>query len=37
MRHRLVPFLIAAVVVLLDRITKGVIKTHISALTTPSP
>jgi len=31
MRHRLVPFLIAAVVVVLDRSTKGIIKTHISA------
>jgi len=31
MRHRLVPFLIAAVVVVLDRLTKGLIKTHFSA------
>jgi signal peptidase II len=31
MRHRLFPFLIAAVVVVLDRLTKGMIKTHISA------
>jgi len=31
MRHRLVPFLIAAVVVVLDRFTKGLIKTHFSA------
>jgi signal peptidase II len=31
MRQRLFPFLIAAVVVVLDRITKGAIKTHISA------
>src|SRR5580700_10964184 len=34
MRHRLVPFLIAAVVVLLDRISKGMVKTHISAYDT---
>ena len=34
MRHRLVPFLIAAAVVLLDRLTKGVIKTHIGAYDT---
>jgi signal peptidase II len=31
MRRRLIPFLIAAVVVVLDRITKGIIKAHISA------
>jgi signal peptidase II len=31
MRHRLVPFLIAALVVLLDRLTKGMIKAHVSA------
>ena len=31
MRHRLVPFLIGAVVVVLDRFTKGLIKTHFSA------
>lgn len=31
MRHRLFPFLIAAVVVVLDRLTKGIIKTHITA------
>jgi signal peptidase II len=34
MRHRLVPFLIAALVVLLDRISKGIVKTHISAYDT---
>jgi signal peptidase II len=34
MRHRLVPFLIAAVVVLLDRLTKGMIKTHIGVYDT---
>ena len=34
MRHRLVPFLIAAVVVLLDRFTKGIVKTHIGAYDT---
>jgi signal peptidase II len=34
MRHRLVPFLIAAVVVLLDRFTKGIIKTHIGTYDT---
>ena len=34
MRHRLIPFLIAAVLVLLDRITKDVIKTHIGAYDT---
>jgi signal peptidase II len=34
MRHRLIPFLIAAVVVLLDRFTKGMIKTHIGAYDT---
>src|SRR5580658_6502726 len=31
MRHRLFPFLIAALVVLLDRLTKGMIKAHVSA------
>jgi signal peptidase II len=31
MRHRAVPFLIALLVVLLDRLTKGLIKAHISA------
>jgi len=31
MRHRLVPFLIAALVVLLDRLTKGIIRAHIDA------
>jgi signal peptidase II len=31
MRYRLFPFLIAAVVVVLDRFTKGLIKIHISA------
>lgn len=31
MRHRLFPFLIAAVVVVLDRLTKGIIKAHITA------
>jgi len=34
MRHRLVPFLIAAVVVVLDRFTKGFVKTHITAYDT---
>ena len=34
MRHRLVPFLIAAAVVLLDRITKAAIKSHIGAYDT---
>jgi signal peptidase II len=34
MRHRLVPFLIAAVVVLLDRISKGIIKAHIGGYDT---
>ena len=34
MRHRVTPFLIAAVVILLDRLTKGMIKTHISAYDT---
>jgi signal peptidase II len=36
MRHRLVPFLIAAAVVLLDRITKAAIKSHIGAYDTIS-
>ncbi len=31
MRRRLIPFLIAAVVVALDRFSKGLIKTHVSA------
>jgi signal peptidase II len=31
MRYRLFPFLIAAVVVVLDRLTKGIVKTHIGA------
>ena len=31
MRHRLFPFLIAVIVVALDRLTKGIIKAHISA------
>jgi len=31
MRRRLIPFLIAAIVVLLDRLTKAVIKAHFSA------
>jgi signal peptidase II len=34
MRQRVFPFLLAALVVLLDRLTKGVIKTHISAYDT---
>jgi signal peptidase II len=34
MRRRVIPFLIAAVVVLLDRLTKGMIKTHIGAYNT---
>jgi signal peptidase II len=34
MRHRLFSFLIAAIVVVLDRLTKGSIKTHISAYDT---
>jgi signal peptidase II len=34
MRQRLFPFLIAAVVVLLDRISKGIIQAHISAYDT---
>jgi signal peptidase II len=34
MRHRLFPFLIAAVVVLLDRLTKTLIKAHVSAFDT---
>ncbi len=34
MRQRLLPFLIAAVVVFLDRISKGIIRTHISAYDT---
>jgi signal peptidase II len=32
MRRRLIPFLIAAVVVALDRLTKSLIKTHVSAV-----
>ena len=36
MRQRLVPFLIAAVVVLLDRFSKGLIKAHFSAYDTIS-
>jgi len=36
MRHRLVPFLIAAAVVLLDRISKAAIKSHIGAYDTVS-
>jgi signal peptidase II len=36
MRQRLFPFLIAAVVVLLDRISKGIIQAHISAYDTVS-
>lgn len=31
MRRRLVPFLIAAIIVVLDRLSKGLIKTHITA------
>jgi signal peptidase II len=31
MRHRLFPFLIAVIVVALDRLTKGIVKAHISA------
>ena len=34
MRHRLLPFLIAAAVVLLDRITKSAIKLHLNAYDT---
>ena len=34
MRHRLFPFLLAAVVVLLDRLSKGLIKAHLSAYDT---
>jgi signal peptidase II len=34
MRHRLVPFLIAAAVVLLDRITKAAVKMHLGAYDT---
>jgi signal peptidase II len=34
MRHRITPFLIAALVVLLDRLTKGMIKTHFGAYDT---
>jgi signal peptidase II len=34
MRHRLFPFLIAALVVVLDRVTKEMIKVHISAFDT---
>ena len=34
MRRRLVPFLIAAVLVLLDRITKDSVKTHVGAYDT---
>ena len=34
MRFRLFPFLIAVVVVLLDRVTKGLIKAHMSAFDT---
>jgi signal peptidase II len=36
MRQRLLPFLIAAVVVLLDRISKGLIRTNISSYDTVS-
>jgi signal peptidase II len=36
MRQRLLPFLIAVVVVLLDRISKGLIRTHISSYDTVS-
>jgi signal peptidase II len=34
MRRRLFPFLLAAIVVLLDRISKGIVKTHITAFDT---
>jgi signal peptidase II len=30
MRHRLFPFLIAAIVIILDRVTKGIIRAHVS-------
>jgi signal peptidase II len=36
MRQRLVPFLIAAIVVALDRLTKGAIKTHVGVYDTLS-
>jgi signal peptidase II len=31
MRYRLFPFLIGAAVVVLDRLTKGIVKAHLSA------